>query len=438
MRRILAAALLVVLCVVPIVSQLALVAHDNTTYEVVDVLQPVPAPDGSLLASVGDDYVDATYSTTYGTQTLGPPSGAGNVDDASSDWLEQQIGATTQDYVDQVSNLHSPSDIGTHSSFAEEQDKDGVYDTLTEANTGSATPLGAQGGEGTSYTTIGLNIAYGCQSTASVSGTVTNGYMYGRSSSGSINAKMFICNSAGSLLANGISNALAISTTAQLWAFTFATPPSITVSTAYQVWIISGGASIRLYRYDTTSGSSTYDGTNNYASPTSPTDFSTGTNLWRMLYVDIIPINYRLDLEVGWTAADFDEATEYLCVYGGTQNAESLNVDVWNGAAWVNVIADVQAAAWNNVSVSPYLTSAALEIRFVDTTLTGDTAAGTWQVEAVLLRTHTDSYALEFIWQFNTVDYNSWVLEALWFDFDATTTAETVDVYGGTTTSRRP
>lgn len=94
-------------------------------------------------------------------------------------------------------------------------------------------------------------------------------------------------------------------------------------------------------------------------------------------------INYELDLEVGWTSADYDEDNEYLCIFGGTQDAEALKVDVWAGS-WTNVIADI-VPGWNNISVSGYLTSSAFEIRFVDATKSSDTSQSAWAIDAVLL-----------------------------------------------------
>jgi len=102
--------------------------------------------------------------------------------------------------------------------------------------------------------------------------------------------------------------------------------------------------------------------------------------------------DYELDLEVGWTAADYDEVNEYLCIYAGTQAAEALMVDVWNGASWTNVIADLTASSWNNVSVSTYLTGSTFEIRFIDGDQANDGAQDTWDIDAVLLHTWTPSY----------------------------------------------
>jgi len=46
------------------------------------------------------------------------------------------IGDNTEDYVDQISNLHAPTDLGTHSVFADLQDYGSNYDQMQEENTG--------------------------------------------------------------------------------------------------------------------------------------------------------------------------------------------------------------------------------------------------------------------------------------------------------------
>jgi len=144
--------------------------------------------------------------------------------------------------------------------------------------------------------------------------------------------------------------------------------------------------------------------------------------------------NYDLDLEVGWTAADYDETNEYLCIYGGTQGAEALRVDVWSGS-WTNVITDLQTG-WNNVSVSSYLTGAAFEIRFTDTSDEA-TLADEWQVEGVLLHVWSaaPNYRLELEEAWTSANYtraNEYVCiktgafsgEALWLQIWNTTASD--------------
>jgi hypothetical protein len=137
--------------------------------------------------------------------------------------------------------------------------------------------------------------------------------------------------------------------------------------------------------------------------------------------------NYQLDLEVQWTSADYDETNEYLCIYGGTQDSESLRVDVWNGA-WTNVISDL-SAGWNNVSVSSYLTSSNFEIRFVDTTQSGDTSQSSWQVEGVLLHTWSvaTNYQIDFEYQWTGAYFNS-QSETLCMYIGSHTGSETLNV----------
>jgi hypothetical protein len=64
--------------------------------------------------------------------------------------------------------------------------------------------------------------------------------------------------------------------------------------------------------------------------------------------------------------------------------AESIRVDVWNGAAWQNVFPSL-IGGWNNVTVASYLTSSTFTIRFIGATETSDTTQDNWKVDATLL-----------------------------------------------------
>jgi hypothetical protein len=101
--------------------------------------------------------------------------------------------------------------------------------------------------------------------------------------------------------------------------------------------------------------------------------------------------NYELDLEVQWTNADYDEANEQLCIYGGTMGAENITVDVWNGTGWENIRSDLNSG-WNNVSVSSYLDSSNFTIRFKGDIETFDNATqDTWDIDATLLHVWTEA-----------------------------------------------
>lgn len=99
---------------------------------------------------------------------------------------------------------------------------------------------------------------------------------------------------------------------------------------------------------------------------------------------------YKLDLEVQWTNADYDEANEELCIYVGTTAAENILVDVWDGSQWQNVFSDLSATSWNNVSVNAYLTGPMFTIRFRGGLDTSDANQDSWQIDTVLLLTWTD------------------------------------------------
>jgi hypothetical protein len=295
---------------------------------------------------------------------------------------EEQYQSDEYQYVDQLSDLHPPSDIGTHSDFAEEQDYDSNYDTLTEediveipsewkyvdsysdvdwAETGSPEYIDAQDQP--------TNIITGAH--AEVTGWCTfadtSGYPSG-SNSFTVNLSIYYYASGDGY-------------------------------TSWELdWTSDGNAD--------DSGDFTHQDSYAWQNTGTIADLDTVAEINQLRvrltgnkgsggpdssYVDAVRIgiaetgtNYELDLEVGWVTADYTQTNEELCIYGGTQGAESLRVDVYS-SGWVNVISDL-AAGWNNISVSSYLVDATFEIRFTDTT-NESVAVDTWEVEAVLLHT---------------------------------------------------
>jgi hypothetical protein len=91
-----------------------------------------------------------------------------------------------------------------------------------------------------------------------------------------------------------------------------------------------------------------------------------------------IPNNYKLDMEVQWTNADYDETYEYLYIYTGALDSENLKVDVWTGS-WTTVINALQPNQLNTANVSSYLTSSNFTIRFNGGSETGDTNQDSWK-----------------------------------------------------------
>ena len=107
-------------------------------------------------------------------------------------------------------------------------------------------------------------------------------------------------------------------------------------------------------------------------------------------FVDLVTVkkelvpNYELDLEVQWIGVDYSEVNEWLCIYGGEMGSEDLLVDVWNGADWINVFNNL-SSGWNSVDVSPYLVSSTFTIRFRGSIETGDVTKDCWEIDATFL-----------------------------------------------------
>lgn len=70
--------------------------------------------------------------------------------------------------------------------------------------------------------------------------------------------------------------------------------------------------------------------------------------------------------------------------FGGV--SEYLRVDVWDGDSW-EIVIPALGGGWNNVSVSPYLTSSTFTARFRDTDSTSDGIQDSWDIDTALLHT---------------------------------------------------
>ncbi len=68
--------------------------------------------------------------------------------------------------------------------------------------------------------------------------------------------------------------------------------------------------------------------------------------------------------------------------------SENLKVDVWTGSAWQNVFAQL-TNGWNNVTISPYLTSSNLTIRYKGSNETNDSTQDSWNIDAALIHAWT-------------------------------------------------
>ncbi len=127
-------------------------------------------------------------------------------------------------------------------------------------------------------------------------------------------------------------------------------------------------------------------------------------------------VNYELDLEVQWTSVDYDETNEELCIYAGGTGTEDLRVDYWTGSTWSNLLTDLTANNWNNVSVS--LTSATFTIRFKGGSEIGDAFQDSWDIDVTLLHVWSDEYTseVEFTGSSNMENWSqlNWTVNSAW------------------------
>ncbi|UCE28693.1 MAG: hypothetical protein JSV85_05295 [Candidatus Bathyarchaeota archaeon] len=142
----------------------------------------------------------------------------------------------------------------------------------------------------------------------------------------------------------------------------------------------------------------------------------------RMVYVyeadflEGVASNYELDLEVQWTSVDYDETNEELCIYTGAMGIEDLRVDYWTGSEWSNLLTDLTANDWNNVSIS--LASATFTIRFKGGSETGDSFQDNWDIDVALLHAWSIGYAsaVEFTGSSNMENWSqlNWNIDSAW------------------------
>ena len=334
-------------------------------------------------------------------------------------------------------NVDGTSTIGSWSNFTAQETTDNINDTLKEGitNGGTAT-MGTTTNTGTSYTTIAAN-GFAGQEFAAPAGTIdiTNVTFYGRATTygTTVGVKIIITDTSGNILTNGISNVVACSSTASSYTATYANLPLITAGVTYGLEAIVN-ASFRLY-YVASTGGTSQTGTNTYSSPTSPLSFTGGTVNYRTYYATVDIANYRLNLQENWTSAVYNADQAQLCIHTGPLDTESLLVSYWTGSAWTQISSGLSANAWNNLTITSYLSSASFTIRFSDGMQTNDTSQSTWQIESMLISSwNTTNYQLNIEEQWTSVD-NTTTNQQLCIFTGTWTSTEALEVDGWNTTS---
>ncbi len=183
----------------------------------------------------------------------------------------------------------------------------------------------------------------------------------------------------------------------------------------------TSGTSItyQLYNYQTsqyaTSGNGYLSGTIGTAGTTlsqtitsNPTNFRSSSGNWQImvtatlasstqfnLLIDMINYcsninNYDLGIQEQWNNVNATNLRQDLCIDTGNLASESLMVDVFYGNSWVNLLT-LSPNSWNNVSLSSYITSSTLLIRFRNgNSSVVNPVQSSWNIGAVLLKNEPD------------------------------------------------
>jgi hypothetical protein len=336
-----------------------------------------------------------------------------------------------EDAVDQQSNVDGSADVGTHSNFtAQQYGPDSINDTLTEENTGvfSNSTLLDDGFEAVDWDANWDAIAHNWQEDNSIvhSGSASAFADYGSSG-------YFTCDD---LNASGAS-AIYV----DFWYRLSNTETDDLVLYYYngsvydEISQIGGGTEGTWLHYTEKVTDS------QYFIPNFRIRFNAGNDAFEDIWVDDVLIkkeiqsadNYELDLEVRWTDLPYTLPNEELCIYAGTMGTEDIKVDVWNGSSWVNVISDMNASDWNNVTITSYLTSSNFTIRFKGGTETGDPSEDTWDIDVALIHVWNeveDNYELDLEVQWTNADYDKTDEELCIYYYEGNNT-HSLDATGG-------
>jgi len=324
---------------------------------------------------------------------------------------------------DNISNIDGVDDKGAHGNFTAQQYYDSYFDTLTEANTGGSTTyqIHPTGFNDVNWNWDNETNAYDWNNATSAAD------MYGRATNDIYWHKW---NSTGQGTISQVDLRIRLDLTGL-------SDDYVTIS-----WYVGATQGTGTYEINSTNqGTDIVVTFNDVAEPingtwewadignleirqvgtkkTDPDDITYAVDeVWG--WVSASTPNYELDLEIRWTTADYDETNEYLCINVGTTDDEDLKVEVWTGS-WTNLLTDLNASSWNNVSISSYLTSDTLIVRFLGGAESGDANQDSWQIECSLL--HVWSYEYNY-----NLD-----LEIQWTDANYTRTNEELCIKTGTT-----
>jgi hypothetical protein len=262
-------------------------------------------------------------------------------------------------YIDTNNAMHD-TNVGSHSSFTNMQN-DGTMDTLSEGDVGSSiswlSPTGntasdwsdpetnAYDGNTGTRTSESTGIFWGWTDylTLSYPSTTTTGVRYwvGRSSSNVANMEIQVYTTS--------------------WVTVYSGAP--TLDTWASVIFASRTTTQVRFRFQGSLG-----GGNAY--------------VYEVQVQSVSPANYQLDMEIQFSSVSNFASYTQLQIKTGTFNGETLAVYYWSGS-WQLLTNSLTASTANTFTVS--LSGPTFELRFYDTTRTGDTTQNTWQIDYVRL-----------------------------------------------------
>lgn len=229
--------------------------------------------------------IGGTYENTWHPQ-----------DNAHQTFVEESKSANvvTSSSPDEYTTLGSTRYI--NGSIVDLKTDNNIYLTFGSYSSENLTSTFGDTAAGTSYTSVGANQMYGSLFISpSAYITAKSISFYGRSSSGTRNVKCIIVRHSDMQMI-AITEPISISTTLQWWTATFSSPPILEPDTEYVLMIIPNN-SIRFYYTQGFAGQGHYDISNNYNSPTNPTDSQHSDYQYCIYCTYVMDLEHRVEVE---------------------------------------------------------------------------------------------------------------------------------------------
>ena len=240
----------------------------------------------------------------------------------------------------------------------------------------------------TSYTTKASLTAIGMNYT-----TPANAYnLYNitarvKYSASTMNLECILVNYTTSAIVATTSN-VSVTTTKGWFTASFASPPVVNASSVYVLMVVSAGTSLYSYYSSTTTGYQ-YAGSLSSWAATSVTSLThtNATNYEIYANCSIGIPNYQLGLEENFTSVESTYNNYNLSVFMGTwTTTDTIGLQAWGGSSWTTLSSSLTNNSWNNfTSVSSYILSGTMTIKFIQVTQANATVQDTWMKCSCLL-----------------------------------------------------